>query len=129
LKTISSQKKQVENGKEYKAIGPTRCLVSQFINPFVKLYSLYFVCPGYDIKLDPAVLPMLTSFGGFVAGRAFGRKNFLSLFTFQCVNNGGERCGVRRVRPVGDDAWRDCCWLHRPTRARMEKLTLNCMID
>jgi len=38
------------------------------------------VCPGYDIKLDPAVLPLLTSFGGLVAERAFGRKKKNSFY-------------------------------------------------
>jgi len=36
---------------------------------------LTLISPGYDIKLDPAVLPLVTSFGGLVAGRASGRKN------------------------------------------------------
>jgi len=30
------------------------------------------ICPGYEIKLDPAVLPLLPSFGGLVVGRASG---------------------------------------------------------
>jgi len=47
----------------------------------------------------------------------------------QYMNNGGGRCGVRRLRSVGDGAWRKCCWSDRPTRASMEKRTLNCMID
>jgi len=34
--------------------------------------------PGYDINLDPVVLPLLTSFGGLVAGRASGRKKNLA---------------------------------------------------
>jgi len=81
-----------------------------------------------------------------VAGRASGRKtkNLLQNMTcgapsactqtvgfarlcavllpiiVQCVNNGGGRCGVRRVRPVGDDAWRECCRPDRSTRAGME---------
>jgi len=39
------------------------------------IYDNHYDNPGYDIKLDPAVLPLLTSFGGLVAGRASGRKN------------------------------------------------------
>jgi len=35
------------------------------------MIKIYF---GYDLKLDPAVLALLTSFGGLVAGRASGRK-------------------------------------------------------
>jgi len=50
---------------------------------------------------------------------------FQSLFSAY----GGGRCGVRSVRPVVDDAWRECCWSDRPTRASMETRTLNCMID
>jgi len=41
---------------------------------FVAWTNIYVIsCPGYDIKLDLAVL--LTSFGGLVAGRASRRKN------------------------------------------------------
>jgi len=39
---------------------------------------ILYLSPGYDIKLDPAVLPLLTSFGGLVAGRAFGSKKNLA---------------------------------------------------
>jgi len=42
--------------------------------------------PGYDIKLDPAVLPLLTSFGRLVAGRACA---VLLPIIVQCVNIGG----------------------------------------
>jgi len=47
----------------------------------------------------------------------------------ECVNNGGGRCSVHRVSPVGDDAWREFCRSDRPTRASMEKRKLNSMID
>jgi len=40
----------------------------------VLIFTLNNTLPCYDIKLDPAVLPLLTSFGGLVAGRASGRK-------------------------------------------------------
>jgi len=42
--------------------------------PVIHWTKLKTCGPDYNIKLDPAVLPLLTSFGGFGAGRASGRK-------------------------------------------------------
>jgi len=85
-------------------------------------------------------MPLLTSFGGLVAGRASCRKNssYKTLpvalpphvpvgrfrmmravlpIIVQCVNNGGGMC------VVGGDAGRECCSSDRPTRASVEKRT------
>jgi len=51
----------------------------------------------YDIKLDPAVLPLLTSFGGLVAGRAYSRKKKLLLQNMTC--GAPSACPFRSVSP------------------------------
>jgi len=43
-----------------------------------EIAAVKIASPGYDIKLDPAVLQLLTSFGGLVAGSASGRKKKLA---------------------------------------------------
>jgi len=39
--------------------------------------KMFHISLGYDIKLDPAVLTLLTLFGGLVEERASGRKKKL----------------------------------------------------
>jgi len=63
------------------------------------------------------VSSQLLSFDGLVAGRASGRKTLCYKTSPAALPPreyggfsayGGGRCGVRQVRPVGDDAWREC---------------------
>ena len=60
-------------------------LIVNFINLLTSQFSLSLsfllfanyrhTCPGHDIKLCPAVPPLLASLGGLAAGRASGYKN------------------------------------------------------
>jgi hypothetical protein len=43
----------------------------------------------------------------------------------QCVDGDRRKYGMQRVEPSDRDLWRECCRLRRPTRASMEKGTLN----
>jgi len=43
------------------------------LHPFVVVYVGY-ESPGYDVKLCPAVPPLLAALGGLAAGRASGCK-------------------------------------------------------
>jgi len=97
--------------------------------------------PGSDIKLDLAVLPLLTSFGGLVAGRASGRKTVATKHDLRRSLRVSLSVGFARCVPcfflslfsawimVGGGAVREFCRSDRLTRASMEKRTLNCMID
>jgi len=67
------------------------CMYSTYICLSATLH-MFSIMSWLWHKLDPAVLPLLTSFGGMVAGRAFGRKKKILLQNMTCA-------GTPRVIP------------------------------
>jgi len=72
-------------------------------------------------KTWPAALPSRVPVGRFRPMCAV----LLSIIV-QCVNNGGGRCGVR---PVGDDAWRECCRSDRQPVQAWKNFRIDWLID